>query len=153
MHNLSSVTKRIRVAPDDGATTTFTLAAGTSDKTTVYVDMLGYSSILWRVGWGAITAGAVTSIKAQQCDTSGGSYADLTGTSQTVADTADNSVSEVEIHRPQERYQRLYIDRGTQNAVIDFVEAILYNPRNSPPTQDSTVAGTETFNTPAEGTA
>jgi hypothetical protein len=66
-------------------------AAGTSDITSDAVDTSGCEGVLFIVSFGGITAGAVTSIKVQQCDTSAGSYADLTGTAQTVADTNDDT--------------------------------------------------------------
>jgi hypothetical protein len=155
IHNLTSHTKRLRIVPDGTAATTWILAAGTSAKNSGAIDTRGYSSVLIRYAMGTITSGAVTSIKAQQSDDDAATddYTDVAGTSQTIADTDDNKVFEIEIHRPQKRYLRVALSRGTQNAVVDYVEAILYNPRFSAPTQDTTVGGTETFNTPAEGTA
>lgn len=152
MHNLSKVTKRLRLKVDG---TNYTGSAGTSDLTSEKIDMLGYESVLIRIGFGTITAGAVTSIKCQQSsdDAAADTYDDLAGTAQTVADTDDNKVFEIEIHKPAKRYLKHFLDRGTQNAVVDFLEAFLYNPVKAPPTQDSTVGGTETFVTPAEGTA
>lgn len=153
MHSLSQNTKRIRL-PLDG-TTTYTGTAGTSDLTSEGIDTLGFQSALLRVAFGTITSGAVTSIKAQQSDDDGASdaYSDLAGTAQSVADTDDNKVFEIEIHRPLKRYLTLIVDRGTQNAVVDYMEVILYNPVHAAVTQSSIIGGTEQFNSPAEGTA
>lgn len=153
MHNLSDVTKRVRL-PADG-TSNYTASAATTDVTSEGVDTLGFESVLLRVAFGAITSGAVTSIKAQQSDDDGATdgYSDIEGTAQSVADDDDNQVFEIEIHRPTKRYVCLVIDRGTQNAVVDFMEAILYRPIHAPVTQAAIVGGTERFNSPAEGTA
>jgi hypothetical protein len=154
-HNLTQATKRLRIVPDGTAATTWLLAAGTSDKSSGTIDTLGYQSVLIRYGMGIITSGAVTSIKLQQSSDDGSSdgYSDVAGTNQTIADTDDNKVFEIEVHKPGKRYLQVALDRGTQNAVVDFVEAILYNPVYAPSTQDTTVGGTETFVSPAEGTA
>jgi hypothetical protein len=151
-HNLSSRTKRMRVKIDG---TNYQRAAGTATDTSEAIDTRGYEAVLLRMGWGAITSGGAQSFKVQQSsdDGSSDSYADLAGTNQTVADTDDNKVFECEIFKPKERYLKVVTSRATQNSAIDFLEAILYNPIRRAVTQDSTVAATETFNSPAEGTA
>jgi len=149
--NLSKAVKTIRLKPDGS---TFAVAAGTTDCTSDVVDMAGYDGVRFIIGFGAITSGAVTSIKVQQGQASNLSdAADLAGTAQTVADTNDDKLFISEIFRPQERYLALYVDRGTQNAVIDFVIAELYGVRKEPITQHATVVGLEMFNSPSEGTA
>jgi hypothetical protein len=128
-------------------------ASGTADVTSDAVDMAGFDSCCFIVPIGGVTASAVTSIKVQQCDTSGGSYADLEGTAQTVADTHDNKTFYVDIFRPREQFLKLVVDRGTQNAVVGPIIAIKYNCANRPVTQGTNVQGGEAFNWPAEGTA
>lgn len=151
MHNLAKNAKFIRLQPDDSG---YGVTAGTSDVTSEYIDMLGFEEVTIVTGFGAITSTAVTSVKVQQCDTSGGSYADLASTSISVADDDDNQMTVHSIYRPKERYLKVVTDRGTANAVIDFQIAILCLPTNAPPTHDSaTVVSAEYFNSPAEGTA
>ena len=117
--------------------------------------MQGFESCMFVVSFGTITASAVTSIKAQQDSASGmGTAADLLGTSVTVADDDDDKVFYLDIVRPRERYVRCIVDRGTQNAVVDSILAIQYDPKLMPPTHDSTtVGGGETHVSVAEGTA
>lgn len=149
--NLSSAIKTIRLKPDGS---TYAVAAGTSDLNSDVVDMAGFEGVRFIIGFGAITSGAVTSIKVQQGQASNLSdAADLAGSAITVADTDDNKLAISEIYRPQERYVRLVTDRGTQNAVIDFLIAELYGARKKPITQDATVISAEIANSPAEGTA
>jgi hypothetical protein len=54
---------------------------------------------------------------------------------------------------PAERYVRAVVTRGTADATIHGVIAILYGPRVLPVTQDATVAGIKTKASPEEGTA
>lgn len=127
-------------------------AAGTSDITATEVDMEGFEGCLFIVQTGAITSGAVTSLKVRQSSTSGSGYSDLEGTSQTIADTDDEDLFYVDIYKPRERYLSLLVDRGTQNAVIANAIAIKYGTRKMPTTHGSVVNG-ETHVSPAEGTA
>lgn len=130
-------------------------AAGTSDLTTDFVDTAGYDEIIFVTLFGTITAGAVTSVKAQQSAVSDGSdAADLLSSSVTVADDDDNQMVVHSVFRPRERYVNLIIDRGTQNAVVDGCLAILCHPTKAPVTDDATtVVGKKVLVSPAEGTA
>ena len=57
------------------------VAAGTSDKNSSIIDMQNYEGVIFIAAFGAITSGAVTSIKAQQGAASNMSdTADLAGT-------------------------------------------------------------------------
>lgn len=152
MLNLSSGVKTLRVRPDGSG---YTVAAGTSDVTSDVVDTAGYEGVRFIIGFGTITSGAVTSVKAQQGAASNGSdLADLEGTSITVADDDDNQIAVIDIRNPRERYVAAKVDRGTQNAVIDFVIAELYGARKMPVTEDSAIViATEIHGSPAEGTA
>lgn len=143
------VTKRIK--PDGSG---FTVAAGTSDLNSDIVDTAGFDGVRFIIGFGAITSGAVTSIKVQQdTDAAGSTMADLSGSAITVSDTSDNKIAIAEVFRPRERYLRLVTDRGTQNAVVDFLIVELFHARNEPVTQDTTVISAEIATSPAEGTA
>lgn len=52
-----------------------------------------------------------------------------------------NKLLVLDIHRAAERYVRAVIVRGTADATVDGVIAILYGSRVLPVTSDSTVAG------------
>jgi hypothetical protein len=151
MDNLTHevVTKRLKV---DG--TNYTGAAGTTDLTSEAVDTQNADLVRFICGFGAIVSGAATSVKARQgaqSDMSDG--ADLENSKITVADTDDNKMTIVEIVRPRERYLDHIVDRGTQNATVDFLLVELYFKRKQPVTQDGTVVSAEVHNSPAEGTA
>ena len=129
-------------------------AAGTTDINGDVVDMANFEEVTFEVAFGAIVSGAVTSVKAQQGQQSDGSdMADLAGTGITVADTDDDKLVRLTIVKPQERYVRCVVDRGTQNAVVGSAAAIKSRPRKMPVTQHADVAGSEEHVGPAEGTA
>lgn len=136
------------------ATTTTQGAAGVTAITTAAVDTLGYSGCCFIVPLGAIVTNAVTSVKAQQSsdDAAADDYSDILGTSQTIADNADDKLVYIDIVRPQKRYLKVVVSRATQNATIGGVIAVLYGSRLRPVTQGTNVSG-ETFINVAEGTA
>jgi hypothetical protein len=149
--NLSKAVKTLRLKPDASG---WTVAAGQTVVNSDIVDTAGYDGVRFIAGFGAITAGAVTSMKVQQNTANSGSgMADLEGSGITVADDADNKIAISDIFRPRERYVRATISRGTQNAVVDFLIAELYGPRVLPVADDATVLGAEVHASPAEGTA
>jgi len=154
LHNLTAHSKRVRIKVDG---TNYQRAAGTATDTSEAIDTRGFSSVLIRAGLGAITATGTVAFKVQQSsdDAATDAYDDIAGTAQALTAAADaQKVIECEIHRPAKRYLKTIITRAVANGAIDFLEVILYNPRNGAPAQDTTIAGTmETFNTPAEGTA
>ena len=58
-----------------------------------------------------------------------------------------------DLFRPQKRYVRAVVTRGTANAVIDGVIALQYSPRVEPVTNDTTVKSTKLLVSPDAGTA
>ena len=128
------------------------VAAGTSDQNSSSVDMKSYAAVTFCVGFGAITASAVTSFKVQGSDDDS-AWSDLTGTAITVADSDDDKIVLAEINQPQQRYVRCVVDRGTQNAVIDFAVAMQSKPSKAPVAQSGSVLGSEFHQAPAVGTA
>ena len=130
-------------------------AAASTDLTSDAVDTRGYDGCMLVCCFGAITAGAVTGVRAQQSsdDGSADAYADILGTAQVVADDDDNQLVIIDIYRPKERYLKLVVDRATQNAVVAYAMAIKYRAGAEPVTQGATVVGVERFNQPSEGTA
>ncbi len=127
-------------------------AAGTTDINGSEVDMQGYENVLMVVHMGAIVAGAVTTLKAQQDIVTGmATAADLLGTSQTIADDDDDKVFYLDLVKPRERFVRLVVPRATQNATL-AAWYVQYNGKKRPSTHGTNVSG-ETHVSPAEGTA
>jgi hypothetical protein len=133
------------------------VAAGATDITdAAVIDMQGYEGVRFIYSFGAITAGAVTSVavasKATNAPTPGTD--DLAGSSITVADDADDKIVIVDIYKPRLRYLRPFVKRATQNAVVNCIVAELYGRKGKMPvTQDATVSGQELWVSPANGVA
>jgi len=131
------------------------VAAGTGNQTGSVIDMSGFEGVQFVALFGALTPGQVTSLKAQQGNLADGSdMADLAGSAHAaLADTDGNKCLVTDIFRPQKRYVRAVVTRGTANAVIDGVIALQYSPRVKPATNDSTVKATKLLVSPDEGVA
>ena len=78
-------------------------------------------------------------MKLQQSSDDGAAdaYSDIEGSSVSVADDDDNQIVVHDIYRPQKRYLKVVVGRGTANAVIDGIVASLYGARKQPTTDDS----------------
>lgn len=126
-------------------------AAGTSDINGATADCQGYDGLQIEVVMGAIVSGAVTTIKAQGSDDDS-TWADLTDTSQAVADDADEKAFYIDLFRPIHRYNRVVVDRGTQNATVVTALYHKYGAAKAPVSQGSNVSGELHFS-PAAGTA
>lgn len=124
--------------------------AATSAVTSSAIDMQGYDNVLVFVEFGTPAADNV--IKLQQCDTSGGTYADLEGTSVSVH-ASGSAVVAVEVRNPLERYIKAVALRGTSSTTLTMY-AIQYNAQaaGAAPTATTSLA-IEAHQTPAEGTA
>lgn len=132
------------------------VAAGTTNQNGSTLDMSGWDGVLFVAQLGTLTATQVTGLKAQQGAAANMSdAADLLGTAVgPMADGDSNKCLVLDIYRPQERYVRCVVTRGTANAVIDGVMAIQYRGRKAPVTQDTTtIAANESHVSPVEGTA
>ncbi len=147
MHNLLTNTKQCPLKNYQSAAT----GAVTSDT----LDTAGYDSVMFLTKLGALTTNTVVTVKIQQgAESDMSDAADLEGTSLAPEDTDDNLLVVHDVNRPQERYLRVVVARGTANAVIDSIVAILYNSHAGPVSQTTgCVAESEHFLTPIEGTA
>jgi len=148
--NLSNGIETRRIKPDGS---TYLVAAGAANILSDAIDTTGYEGVRIMIGFGAITSGAATSVKAQQALTTGGTYADLAGTSITVADTDDGFVAVIDILNPREAFIKIATLRATQNSSVEFIIAELYGAREVPVTQGATIIDQEIWRSVAEGTA
>lgn len=107
------------------------------------VDTAGFNGVLFIALMGAVTAGATTSLKAQESsvvDGTGDAFEDIHGSGQTIADDGDNKMYYVDVLNPRERFVRPYVSRADQNSVVEGIIAILYGAKDKPVTQDATLA-------------
>ncbi len=128
-------------------TTVASVATGTSTITSSAIDMAGYDGCLFIVRLGSPATN--NNIRVSQCDTTGGSYAELEGT--LVGNHATDNPLIVDIKRPREQFLKYIVTRGT-TSTIDVVAVIQYRSRSRAVSQPS---GTqiERWHAPAEGTA
>lgn len=125
-------------------------AAGTSAINSSEVDLQGAEGVLFIIPVGAIVSGGVTSVKVQHNDVTATGQADVLGTSQSIADTADDTTIYIHLRKPVKRFARVVVSRATQNATIGGIVAVVYGIRTGPVTQ--TLTG-ESHVSPASGTA
>lgn len=105
------------------------------------------------VRFGAITAGAATSIKIQQGAVSDLSdAADLAGSNITVADTDDDKTFIVDATQVSKRYWRVVVLRATQNAVVASANYMQYLKGTAPVTAHGTGVTVLRLSGPLEGT-
>ncbi len=132
------------------------VAAGTTVQTSSAVDMAGFDGVRFIVSLGASVATAVAAVKASDCDTSGGTYADIAGSLGTAftPTTDDNKVWVLDIYRPTKRFVKCIVNRATANTTIDGIVAEQYAARLEPKTDDATtVLGRKQLVSPIDGTA
>ena len=139
--NLSTEVKVTRVIP--------ATATGTSDVNGTVIDMSGFDGVMFV---GAIgSAAANNGIKVQQGAASNlADAADLAG-SKVLSDGTQTQFV-VDVFRPQERYVRPVMVRGT-TTTVDAVFAIQYGGRSLPVTNTSAALAAELHVSPDEGTA
>ncbi len=128
-------------------------AAGTSTIQSSVIDMKGLEACTFIAALGDVTDTAALELVVQHGDQSDGSdAADVASGNVTFtagASDADNMLMAVEIVRPQKRYVRAKLVRGTANAVLDGIIALQTSPALAPVTHDaSTVLGTGIALTP-----
>lgn len=131
-----------------------TVTAGAAAQTAINgaaVDLSGVEEIMVLIPVGTVVSGAVTSAKWQEGTTSSPTT-DVAGTSITIADTDDNTTKIMRIVKPRNRYGRVVITRGTQDATFGAILYVMTGNRTLPPTDGATTAG-ETHVSPAAGTA
>lgn len=125
-------------------------AAGTSDVTSLIVDMAGYTGVVFATSFS--TADSTNGIKVQQNsanETTG--MADLAGTWVSSGTTNEDVV--VEIFKPSKRYLQVVASRGA-SSTLESVWATLYGGTDG--ASVNSVSGTqiaELHVSPVEGTA
>lgn len=104
------------------------------------IDMAGFNGVMFVCSFGAIAAGAETSIEVHESDDDS-SYSLITGSNKAVAATDDNKVGYIEILRPRKRYLKCIVNRATGDATLDSILAILHSGRRRGAFTHSTVLG------------
>jgi hypothetical protein len=139
------------ITPAEGA------AAATDLPAATVLDLADYGAdrVLIIVTFGAITAGATTSIKAQLDNVLAfnDDVVDIAGSAQTVAADQDNTTFLIDVINPTRRFLRLFVARATQTSAVGAAYYLVYGCRNKPITQVAPVHAPEIHRNKAEGTA
>jgi hypothetical protein len=118
-------------------------------------DMQGYDGVVFIAAIGTLSATQVTFLGAQGSadGTTWGAVGtaaaptNLIAGAQTAAmlDADSNKLLVLDIFRPQQRFVRAVLYRGTANAVVDGVIAIRYEAKKQPTVQDVTTVSASKF--------
>lgn len=127
--------------------------AGATDIDGTVIDMQGYRGVRCIAALGALTATAVTSLKAYQSDAVDGTgdAFSLIATTAAAADTDSNQLLILEVCEPNKRYVKFVLDRGTANAVLDGMIVELFRAAREPIAElDATVSSQVVVSSPDE---
>lgn len=144
-HNLALNSKQLLLTWDG---TNYTVSAGTTDVlASTEIDMQGYDSLMVVGCIGAIAASGSVSMQLKNSDTSGtygsGTIDNIGSAAANSADTDDNKLLILEVHKPPRRYIKVYTTRATGNITPLALVAILFNAKDVPVTQSTSVGGVE----------
>ena len=130
-------------------------AASNTDSDSAYVDTSGFEGVIFITPITDSAATGVATMTAQQCDTSGGTYAALSGAVATatcaVNDDLNSHLLIVDVFRPAERYVNVNLVSATANIAYGETVAFAYGAHNAPITQlTAEVSALTAVATPAE---
>ena len=130
-------------------------AASSTDDDSAAVDTQGYEGVLFIIPITDSVATGVATLTIKQCDTSGGTYAALSGAvaaaTCAVNDDLNEHVLVVDVYKPRERYLKSNLVSATANIAFGDSIAIKYGARKAPITQATAeVAASTMVASPAE---
>lgn len=119
-------------------------AAGTdqAEVTGNAIDARGYDRALFMLDLGAVTATGTLTFNVQECDTSDGTFADISGANLgadalvLTGKSDDKIIMDVPVRLG---YLKVQYQRGTANVELDALNVLLYNPKKLPTAQHSDV--------------
>lgn len=130
-------------------------AASDTDADGAVVDTQGFDGAMFVTSIEDSVATGVATLKVKQCDTSGGTYAALSGATATATSATNDDLNTkllvVDVYRPKERYLKANITSATANIAFGATYAILYKGHVAPVTQATAeVAQLTSVASPAE---
>lgn len=138
MQNLLRNTLVVHVAPNDGATTTYTLAAGTTAVNSVAVDTQGYKGATFIATFGTNVDTGVFVGKIQGSADGSTGWTDITGATQTNTDASaasSNKSLAIQVESPLYRYLRFVSTRTVANSSLNALFCLLDDNNQGPVTQ------------------
>ena len=114
-------------------------AASNTDSDSAYVDTSGFEGVVFIVPITDCLDTGVATATAKQCDTSGGTYAALSGAVATATSAANDDLNGlllvVDVYRPLERYVKINLVSATANIAFGETVAFAYGAAKVPITQ------------------
>ncbi|MCF1502188.1 hypothetical protein L0F51_00215 [Afifella sp. H1R] len=126
-------------------------AAGQTLLTTDVVDTQGFESVAFVVHLGDVTDTAeltLTGFTNETEDTVEPTELADNVTFTAGATDADNKLLVLDLHKPRERYAYATLARGTANAAVNGIIAVLYNAHQKPVAQAAEVIASAHLNDP-----
>lgn len=116
-------------------------AAGQTTVESDFVDLSGYSSVLFFVTVQSVASGGSCSIYAQSAPASDGTGKanEAAPAAIAVADTDDGKVYVLNVTNPDERYVSCVVTRSTADSALGEIYALRYGPRLKNVSQAATV--------------
>lgn len=137
----------MKVIPVEGAA-----SAAQTLLTTDVVDTQGFDSVAFIASLGDVTdtsALVLTGFTNDTNDTVSPTQLANPASFTAGASNADNKLIVLEIHKPRQRYVYATLARGTANAVVNGIYAVLFNAHQRPVAQDASVIASSFLNDPA----
>lgn len=107
------------------------------------VDMNDFFELIAIAQAGVIVGTAVATVAVQECDTSGGTYANVTGASVAFTAAAESNLCKIiDVdwkHPDRKRYARVQNVVSVANAAIIGVSTLRVQPKGGPMTKDTSV--------------
>ena len=107
------------------------------------IDMNDFFELIATAMTGVVTGTAVCTVKVQECDTSGGTYADVSGAEATFTNNAESNLCKViDVdwkHPDRKRYARVQNVVSVANAAIIGVSTLRVQPKGGDMTADTSV--------------
>ena len=128
-------------------------AAAQTDIVTSVVDTRGYDSVAFIAALGDVTDASVLglTVSTNNADSTIGATETKAKAEHTADPSdADNNLLVVDVNKPRQRYAFATLSRGTADAVVDGIFAVLYNSNERPVEIDATVVASGFFNDPAD---
>jgi len=120
------------------------IAAGSSDvEPSAGVDCAQFDGVLFVAAIGAMSSGAVLSLRAEASSDNGDqdAYSAISGAEYTVEESSANTVVYLDVAAPPARYVRCVVRRATANSALRTVVAQRYGAQHAPSTQEATISG------------
>lgn len=114
------------------------IAAASADRTGTVVDTKGFAACCIVVNYGVIASGAVMNIKVAHADVAASNTAltngsDISASSQTIADDADDKCFYIDFIEPTKRFLLLTINKDASNTSFESAVAYLYRSKDVVP--------------------